>query len=179
MTAALGSGSAPRPLLPQPWARALPLLLCSGPSPFKATRQPSSGRPKAEDLRPKPLTGTTPPCTRAPTRSRASPSASSRACPCRWALASSSCSSACPGSRYPRARRSSFSGATDSTRGGRGGRSAVGTLVCRAREERCMDYRTSYFTHDANPHKNMTRICSRSTQTFFFLDRAFFQASWR
>ena len=56
MTAALGSGSAPRPLLPQPWARALPLLLGSGPSPFEATRQPSSGRPKAEDLRPKPLT---------------------------------------------------------------------------------------------------------------------------
>ena len=58
MTAALGSGSAPMPLLPQPWARALPLLLGSGPSPFEATRQPSSGRPKSEDLRPKPLTGT-------------------------------------------------------------------------------------------------------------------------
>ena len=57
MTAALGSGSAPRPPLPQPWASALPLLLGSGPSPFEATRQPSSGRPKAEDLRPKPLTG--------------------------------------------------------------------------------------------------------------------------
>ena len=58
MTAALGSGSAPRPLVPQPWARALPLLLGSGPIPFEATRQPSSGRPKSEDLRPKPLTGT-------------------------------------------------------------------------------------------------------------------------
>jgi hypothetical protein len=56
MTAALGSGSAPRPLLPRPRARALPLLLGSGPSPFEAIRQPSSGRPKAEDLRPNPLT---------------------------------------------------------------------------------------------------------------------------
>ena len=61
MTAALGSGSAPRPLLPQPWARASPLLLGSGPSLFEATRQPSSGRPKAEDLRPNPLTATPPP----------------------------------------------------------------------------------------------------------------------
>ena len=60
MTATLGSGSAPRPLLPQPWARALPLLLGSGASPFEATRQPSSGRPKAEDLRANPLTGTMP-----------------------------------------------------------------------------------------------------------------------
>ena len=57
MTAALGSGSAPMPLLPQPWARALPLLLGSGPSRFEATRQPSSGPPKAADLRPNPLTG--------------------------------------------------------------------------------------------------------------------------
>ena len=57
MTAALASGSAPLPSLPQPWARALPLLLGSGPSPFEAIRQPSSGRTKAEDLRPKPLTG--------------------------------------------------------------------------------------------------------------------------
>ena len=51
------SGSTTRLPLPQPWARALPLLLGSGPSPFEATRQPSSGRPKAADLRPKPLTG--------------------------------------------------------------------------------------------------------------------------
>ena len=55
--AALGSGSTARPPLPQPWARALPLVLGSGPSPFEATRQPSSGPPKAEDLRPNPLTG--------------------------------------------------------------------------------------------------------------------------
>ena len=27
------------------------------PSPFEATRQPSSGRPETEDLRPNPLTG--------------------------------------------------------------------------------------------------------------------------
>ena len=45
MTAALGSGSTTRPLLPQPWASALPLLLSSGPSPLEATRQPSKGRP--------------------------------------------------------------------------------------------------------------------------------------
>ena len=56
--AALGSGSAPLPPLPQPWARALPLLLGSGPSRFEATRQPSSGPSKAADLRPNPLTGT-------------------------------------------------------------------------------------------------------------------------
>ena len=56
MTAALGSGSARRPLLPQSWARALPLLLGSGPSPFEATRQPSKGRPETEDLRPNPPT---------------------------------------------------------------------------------------------------------------------------
>ena len=37
ITAALGSGSAPRPLLPQPWARALPILMGSGPNPFEAT----------------------------------------------------------------------------------------------------------------------------------------------
>ena len=55
-TAALGSGSTARPLLPQPWASAPPLLLGSGPSPFEATRQPSSGPPKAEDLRPTLLT---------------------------------------------------------------------------------------------------------------------------
>ena len=36
--------------------RALPLLLGSGTSPFEATRQPSSGPPKAADLRPNPLT---------------------------------------------------------------------------------------------------------------------------
>ena len=40
-----GSGSTTRPPLPQPWARALSLLLRSGPSPFEATRQPSKGRP--------------------------------------------------------------------------------------------------------------------------------------
>ncbi len=34
---------------------ALPLLLGSGPSPFEATRQPSSGRPGIEDPRPNPL----------------------------------------------------------------------------------------------------------------------------
>ena len=60
--AALGSGSTTRPPLPQPRARALPLLLGSGPSRFEATRQPSSGPPKAADLRPNPrpnpLTGT-------------------------------------------------------------------------------------------------------------------------
>ena len=57
MTAALASGSTARPPLPQPRARALPLLLDGGPSPFEATRQPSSGPPKAEDLRPNPLAG--------------------------------------------------------------------------------------------------------------------------
>ena len=56
--AALARGSTARPPLPQPWVRALPLLLGSGPSRFEATRQPSSGRPKAADLRPNPLTGT-------------------------------------------------------------------------------------------------------------------------
>ena len=54
MTAALGSGSAPRPFMPQPWASALPLLLGSGPSPFEATHQPSSGPAEAEDLDPNP-----------------------------------------------------------------------------------------------------------------------------
>ena len=48
----------PPSALPQPWASALPLLLGSGPSRFEATRQPSSGPPKAADLRPNPLTGT-------------------------------------------------------------------------------------------------------------------------
>ena len=45
--AALASGSATQPPPPQPRARALPLLLCRGPSPFEATRQPTSGPPKA------------------------------------------------------------------------------------------------------------------------------------
>jgi len=53
--AALASGSTARPALPQPWARALPYLLGSGPSPlvlgsvaspFEATPQPSKGRPR-------------------------------------------------------------------------------------------------------------------------------------
>ena len=57
MTAALGSGSAPLPSLPQPWPRAAHLILVSAPSPFKATSQPSSRPPKAADLRPNPLTG--------------------------------------------------------------------------------------------------------------------------
>ena len=54
--AALASGSDPLPPLPQPWARVLPLLLGSA-SPFEATSQPSSGPPKAADLRPEPRTG--------------------------------------------------------------------------------------------------------------------------
>ena len=58
MTAALGSRGAPLPSLPQQRARALPLVLGSAASPFEATSQPSKGRPKAEDLRPNPLTGT-------------------------------------------------------------------------------------------------------------------------
>ena len=53
--AARGSSSAPLPFLAQPRARAPPLLLGSGRSPFEATRQPSSGRPGTEDLRPNPL----------------------------------------------------------------------------------------------------------------------------
>ena len=57
MTAALGSGSTPRPSLPQPCPRAPRLILGSAPSRFEATSQPSSGRPKAADLRPNPLTG--------------------------------------------------------------------------------------------------------------------------
>ena len=56
--AALASGSATRPPLPQPWASAPPLLLGGGPCSFEATRQPSSGPSKAVDLRPNPLTGT-------------------------------------------------------------------------------------------------------------------------
>ena len=55
--AAQGSSSAPLPFLSQPRARAPPLLLGSGRSPFEATRQPSSGRPGTEDLRPNSLTG--------------------------------------------------------------------------------------------------------------------------
>ena len=57
--AALASGSTTQQPLSQPWARVLPLFLCSGPSPFEATRQPSSGPSEAADLRPNPLTGTT------------------------------------------------------------------------------------------------------------------------
>ena len=55
MTAALGSGSAPPPPLPQPRPRADPE---QRPQPFEATRQPSSGPPKATNLRANPLTGT-------------------------------------------------------------------------------------------------------------------------
>ena len=55
--AALASGSTTRPPLSQPRARALPLLLGSGPCPFEAARQSSKGRPEAADLRPNPLTG--------------------------------------------------------------------------------------------------------------------------
>jgi hypothetical protein len=44
--------------MPQPGARAPPLLQGSGPSPFDATHQPSSGPTKAEDLRPNPRAGT-------------------------------------------------------------------------------------------------------------------------
>ena len=57
MTAALGSGSAPPPCLPQPRPRAPRLILDSASSPFEATRQPSSGPTKAADPRPNPLTG--------------------------------------------------------------------------------------------------------------------------
>ena len=56
--AALGSGNAPLPSLPQPWARVLPLVVGSAASRFEATSRPSSGSPKAADLRPNPLTGT-------------------------------------------------------------------------------------------------------------------------
>ena len=55
MTAALGSGSAPPPSLPQPRPRAPRSILGSAPSRFEATRQPSSGPPTATDLRPNPL----------------------------------------------------------------------------------------------------------------------------
>ena len=55
---ALASGSTTRPALSQPWARVLAFFLGSGLSPFEATHQPSKGRPEAENLRPKPPTGT-------------------------------------------------------------------------------------------------------------------------
>ena len=58
MAATLGSGSAPLPSLKKPRARVFPLVLGSAASPFEATRQTSSGPPKAADLRPKPRTGT-------------------------------------------------------------------------------------------------------------------------
>ena len=51
--AALASGSSTRPLLSPPLASTLPIFLCSGPSPFEATRQPPKGRNETEDLRPK------------------------------------------------------------------------------------------------------------------------------
>jgi len=56
-TATLGSGSAPPPSLPQPRPRAPRLILGSAPSRFEATSQPSSGPPKAADLRANPLPG--------------------------------------------------------------------------------------------------------------------------
>ena len=65
--AALASGSAPLPFLPQPWARVLPLVLGSAASPFEAALQPSNGPTKAEDLRRNPLTGTPSRGPRAPT----------------------------------------------------------------------------------------------------------------
>ena len=52
--AALGSGSAPLPSLPQPRAWTPLFLLGSGPSPFEATGLPSKGGLEAEDLRPDP-----------------------------------------------------------------------------------------------------------------------------
>ena len=55
--AALGSGRAPLPFLPQPRPRAAQFILGSGPSRFEAIHQPSNDRPKAEDLRRNPLTG--------------------------------------------------------------------------------------------------------------------------
>ena len=54
MTAALGSGSAPLPSMPQPRPRAPRLILGSAPSRFEATRQPSRGRPKAAESAPQP-----------------------------------------------------------------------------------------------------------------------------
>jgi hypothetical protein len=58
MTAALGSGSALPPSLPQPRPRAPRVILSSSPSRFEATSQPSNGPPTATGLRPNPLTGT-------------------------------------------------------------------------------------------------------------------------
>jgi hypothetical protein len=55
--AALASGSTTWPPLSQPWARALPLFLGSGPSPVAASHQSPSAPPKAADRRPNPLTG--------------------------------------------------------------------------------------------------------------------------
>ena len=52
--AAPASGSTTATPVPQPRARALYLLLGSVPSPFEATRQPSSGPAEAADLRPNP-----------------------------------------------------------------------------------------------------------------------------
>ena len=55
--AALASGSTTRPRLSQPSARALPLIVVSGRSPFEASSQPFKGRLQAEHLRPDPFTG--------------------------------------------------------------------------------------------------------------------------
>ena len=77
MAAALGSGSAPPPSLPQPWPRAPRLILVSAPSRFEATSQPSSRPPEAADLRPNPLTGT-PTSSASPSTSTASASTRSR-----------------------------------------------------------------------------------------------------
>ena len=46
MTAALGSGSAPLPSLPQPWARALPLVLGSAASRLKPPISPPVALPR-------------------------------------------------------------------------------------------------------------------------------------
>ena len=69
MTAALGSGSAPPPSLPQPQPWAPRVILVSAPSRFEATsqlttqcRQPS-GPPEAANLRPNPLLTLTLPLT--------------------------------------------------------------------------------------------------------------------
>ena len=53
--AALASRSTTRPPLSQPSARALPLLVVSGRSPFETSSQPFNGRHEAEHLRPNPL----------------------------------------------------------------------------------------------------------------------------
>ena len=50
MTAALGSGRAPLPSLPQPWPRVAHLTLGRGPSRFEARRQPFKGRPVTRTL---------------------------------------------------------------------------------------------------------------------------------